>query len=63
MKTNLLITVDCGKTTCRKCEWETTPAKYCVIFGERGKVIRTDGVRCAECLRAEKEARHDTTTE
>lgn len=53
MKTRLLITVDCGKTTCGKCRWFWDGAiPGCIAFDRW-----VENKRCDECLRAEKEAK------
>jgi hypothetical protein len=54
MKTPLLITVDCGKTTCGKCNYLLPTSKFCYLFAKD-----TGNKRCPACLRAEKEAKHD----
>lgn len=58
MKTHLLITVDCGKTTCGKCElWHYDNGRYCKAFGCGLFTCENISQRCPACLRAEKGAR------
>ena len=58
MKTPLLITVDCGKTTCGKCKWIGFGGLCLQFVKHVGGDKFTDPLkRCPECLRAEKEAK------
>jgi rubredoxin len=59
MKTYLLITVDCGKTTCGKCKYVfrdiggDRTRDFCDVF----TTLLNHSKRCPDCLDAETKAR------
>ena len=55
MNRKLLVTVDCGKTTCGDCTLNSWTPTWCQVFHELRKPDR----RCPACLRAEAEARKE----